>query len=207
LGAALASAPEVRLVGDEADASAAISAMANHHAEVCILDGSRDGHSVRATAELSARFPETKVIVLASDPQQQDLRAHIWAGAAGYVDRTMQMERIPHVVQAVLEGGASIPRGLLASLVADFRDSAPRRRPIAAPTLGGSLSGREWNVLDLLRRRRSTREIAASLYISDVTVRTHVAAILRKLEAPDRASLLQGADRLLDSPLRLSHAS
>jgi len=119
----------------------------------------------------------------------------------------MKMERIPHVVQAVLEGGVSIPRSMLASLVADFRDKAPRRRLIAAPDLEGSLTGREWNVLDLLRRGYSTREIAGSLYISDVTVRTHVAAILRKLEAPDRASLRHVADRLLHSPRRLSRAS
>jgi DNA-binding NarL/FixJ family response regulator len=181
--------------------------MAEYRAGVCIVDRTLDRHSVRATAELSARFPQTKVIVLVSDPQPQDLRAHIWAGAAGYVNRTIRMERLPHVVQDVLDGGVAIPRAMLASLVADFRDNAPRRRPIATPDLGGSLTGREWHVLDLLRRGCSTREIAGSLYISEVTVRTHVARLLKKLEAPDRASLLHVADRLLDSPLQLARAS
>jgi two-component system response regulator DegU len=77
----------------------------------------------------------------------------------------------------------------MAFLVADFRDSSARRRPVAAADLGGQLTSREWQILDLLQQERSTREIAARLYISEVTVRTHVASILRKLELPDRAAL------------------
>jgi DNA-binding NarL/FixJ family response regulator len=207
LRAALASAPGLSLCAEEANAPAAVSAVAERGAAVCILDRTLDGRSVRATAELSARLPMTKVIVLVSDPQPKDLRAHIWAGAAGYLNRTMKMERIPQVVHAVLEGNAAIPRGLMASLVADFRDSAPRRRPIAASDLGGCLTSREWHVLDLLRRGCTTRETADRLYLSEVTIRTHVASILRKLEVPDRAAAFRVAARLLDSPYALSQAS
>jgi len=190
---------------------AAISAVVERNAAVCILDRTLDRSSVQVTAMLAQRLPGTKVIVLASDPQPQDLRAHIWAGAAGYLDRTTTMGRLPYVIRSVLEGHAAIPRGLVPSLVADLRDSAPRRRTMVAADVGGSLTSREWHVLELLHRGRSTREIAGRLYISQVTVRTHVASILRKLEVPDRAAALRVAARLLDpqDPLlrRLSRAS
>jgi two-component system nitrate/nitrite response regulator NarL len=116
----------------------------------------------------------------------------------GYLPRTMNMKRLPQIASAVLLGGAAIPRGLMTFLVADFRDSSARRRPIAAPDLGGRLTSREWQILDLLRQEQSTREIAGRPYISEVTVRTHVASILRKLGLPDRAALClveQGFDQ------------
>src|SRR5262249_18187796 len=124
-----------------------------------------------------------------------------------YLPRTMNLERLPHVALAVLGGSAAFPRGLMSALVADFRDSAPRRRPVADTDLGGVLSGREWEIYDLLRQGLATREIAARLFISTVTVRTHVASILRKLELPDRAALGRAEQRLARADRSLARAS
>ena len=142
LRASLRSEPALRLCSEESDAAAAVTAAVTHAAAVCILDDRLDGGSVAATAELAARLPGTKVIALVSDPSPHDLRAHVRAGVAGYLPRTMSMERMPHIVDAVLRGSAAIPRRLLTLLVADFRDSAPRRRPVAESDLGGVLTSR-----------------------------------------------------------------
>ena len=56
---------------------------------------------------------------------------------------------------------------------------------------GPQLTAREWEVLDLMRERLATREIAARMFVSDVTVRRHVSALLRKLGAPDRAAAVR----------------
>jgi NarL family two-component system response regulator LiaR len=198
LRAALMSDSALQLCAEEFNAAAAVSAAVVHGAALCIVDDTIDGGTVAATADLSARLPGTKVIALVSDPRPHELRAHVRVGVAGYLPRTMNMERLPHIACAVLLGRAAIPRGLMTFLVDDFRDSSPRRRPVAAPDLGGQLTSREWQILELLRQEHSTREIAARLYISEVTVRTHVASILRKLELPDRAALClveQGFDQ------------
>jgi two-component system nitrate/nitrite response regulator NarL len=198
LRAALTPDSALQLCAEELNAAAAVSAAVMHGAALCIVDDTLDGGTVAATAHLSARLPGTKVIALVSDPRPHDLRAHVRAGVAGYLPRTMNMKRLPQIASAVLLGSAAIPRALMTFLVADFRDSSARRRPIAAPDLGGRLTSREWQILDLLRQEQSTREIAGRLYISEVTVRTHVASILRKLGLPDRAALClvaQGFDQ------------
>jgi two-component system nitrate/nitrite response regulator NarL len=198
LRAALRPDSALQLCAEESSAAAAVSAAVLHQAALCIVDDTVDGGTVAITADLSVCLPETKVIALVSDPRPHDLRAHVRVGVAGYLPRTMNMKRLPHIACAVLLGGAAVPRGLMTSLVADFRDNSARRRPIAAPDLGGRLTSREWQILELLRQEQSTREIAGRLYISEVTVRTHVASILRKLGLPDRAALCQvdqGLDR------------
>jgi DNA-binding NarL/FixJ family response regulator len=72
--------------------------------------------------------------------------------------------------------------------VKEFRDHGPRRRPIVTEA-GYDLTSREWQVLGLLREGRSTAQIAERLFVSHATVRSHVAALLRKLRVPNRDAL------------------
>jgi len=84
---------------------------------------------------------------------------------------------------------------LVTRLVEEFRDRAPRRRALMPSREGEPrLTSREWEVLELMRRRMTTAQIARTLVVSPATVRSHVAAILRKLRVPDR----DAAVRLLD---------
>jgi DNA-binding NarL/FixJ family response regulator len=87
-----------------------------------------------------------------------------------------------------LNGGAAIPRRLVARVVAEFRDHGPRRRAIITER-GYDLTSREWEVLGLVRQGLSTSQIASRLFVSRATVRSHVAALLKKLGVPDREAL------------------
>jgi DNA-binding NarL/FixJ family response regulator len=80
-------------------------------------------------------------------------------------------------------------------VIQEFRSREPRRRTVVRAQSEPELTSREWEVLDLLRLGLSTAEIARRLFVSQGTVRSHVAAILRKLRAPDRSSAIRMFDQ------------
>ena len=92
-------------------------------------------------------------------------------------------------VMALIDGGVAIPRGLVPTLVAEVRHG----RGHSIPTRVGriELTDREWQILQLLAQRRTTREIADSLFVSAGTVRSHVSSLLKKVGAVDREDLLR----------------
>jgi len=103
----------------------------------------------------------------------------------------MPFEDIGDELAGVLEGRTALPPELVTRLVDEFRDSAPRRRALLGQAGGVQLTSREWQVLDLLRQGLGTGEIARRLFVSPATVRSHVAAVLRKLRVPDRDSAIR----------------
>ena len=104
-----------------------------------------------------------------------------------------RVEPIQFALTDAMDGGAAIPRRLVARLVSEFRDHGPRRRSVLSEP-GYNLTSREWEVLSLLREGLSTAQIASKLFVSSATVRSHIAAVLKKLHLPDREAL-----RKLDS--------
>ena len=174
------------VVAEAADAAGAISRAVRVRPDVCVLDLNMPGSGVAAAWEITSRLPETKVVMLTISAEDEHVRSALRAGAVGYLLKDMDPERLPHALAGVLAGEAAIPRRLVARLVEDFRDRGGRRRRLVADDLRGQLTSREWEVLDLLRRGHSTREIARRLVVSEATVRSHVAALLRKLGAADR---------------------
>ena len=98
----------------------------------------------------------------------------------------MPFDAIGDELAAVLAGRVALPPELVARLVEEFRDSSPRRRTVLSSSHPAQLTSREWQVLDLLRQGCATSEIARRLFVSPATVRSHVAAVLRKLRVADR---------------------
>src|SRR5206468_2752516 len=89
--------------------------------------------------------------------------------------------RLPLALRGVLDGEAALPRRLVALLIEEFRERKRRRRLPLVGRRSVELTDRESEVLEAMRQGLTTYEIAARLFISPVTVRTHVSAILRKL--------------------------
>ena len=94
-----------------------------------------------------------------------------------------------------LGGEALLSGSLAARLVEEFRGRGRRRRLLAAHRPGTELTRREWQVLELLAEHLTPMEIAARLFVEPVTVRTHVAAVLRKLQVPNRQAALRLLER------------
>ena len=183
------------------DASGAVAAALRERPDVCLLDIRMPGNGISAAAEIAGAVPETAIVMLTVSRDDEDLFSALRVGAAGYLLKDIPAEHLAASLDAVLDGEASLPGTLVARLVEEFRERG-RRRLLALPGRRGvELTGREWEVLQLLRRDRTTAEIAAELFVSETTVRTHVSAILRKLRVPDRRAarrLLEEASRNLD---------
>jgi DNA-binding NarL/FixJ family response regulator len=177
-----------RVCAEVADGAAAVQAAVRECPDICLLDIRMPGSGIAATREITTRLPGTKVVIITVSLDEDDLFNALRAGAEGYLLKDTDPARLPYALKDVLEGGAAIPRPLVARLVKEFRDHGPRRRPIVTET-GYDLTSREWQVLDLLREGRSTAQIAERLFVSHATVRSHVAALLRKLRVPNRDAL------------------
>jgi DNA-binding NarL/FixJ family response regulator len=176
------------VVAEAADGAAAVQAALREQPDLCLLDIRMPGSGIAATREITTRLPETKVVMITISLDDDDLLNALRAGAAGYLLKDIDPSRLPHALSDAMEGGAPIPRRLVARLVAEFKDHGPRRRPVVSPS-GYDLTSREWEVLSLLREGLSTAQIASRLFVSRATVRSHVAAVLRKLHVPDREAL------------------
>ena len=173
------------------DAVAAVDAAVREQPDLCLLDVRMPGSGVAAAWEITSRLPQTKVVMLTVSADDDDLFAALRAGASGYLLKELDVEKLGPALLDVLEGEAALPSSLVSRLVASFRDPAPRRRSVLADPHGGGLTSREWQVLELLRSGLTTGEIAERLFVSRATVRSHVAAILRKLRVPDRESAIR----------------
>lgn len=178
------------VVADVADAPSAIEAAVRESPQICLLDINMPGGGVAATWEITARLPETKVVMLTISSDDEYLFGALRAGASSYLLKDIDLDRLPHALRDVIAGESAIPRALVARIVEEFRDRGPRRRSVVDSRFGGELTSREWQVLQLLRQGLPTAQIARRLSLAPATVRSHVASVMRKLRASDRESLI-----------------
>jgi DNA-binding NarL/FixJ family response regulator len=147
------------------------------------------GDGIAAAGRIARSHPSVAVVMLTVSRDDADLFASLRAGAAGYLLKDTDPTRLPHALRGVLDGEAAVPRDLVARVIDEFRDRTRRRLPVAER--GVELTSREWEVLELLRTGLSTAQVAERLFVSKVTVRSHVAAVVRKLGVPDREAALR----------------
>ena len=177
------------VVAEVSDATGAVEAAAEHKPDVCLLDINMPGNGISAAADITYNHPAVAVVMLTVSRDDRDLFDALRAGALGYLLKDTDPDRLPYALKGVLEGEAALPRALVARVVDEFRDRSRRRLPLAKRK-GVELTSREWEVLELLREDLSTGEIAERLFISQVTVRSHISAVLKKLRVTDRQAAL-----------------
>ena len=186
------------VVAEAATAVEAVTAAREHRPDVCLLDINMPGSGIAAAAEITHTVPGVAVVMLTASRDDEDLFAALRAGASGYLLKDMDPSRLGPALQGVLAGEAVLPRWLVLKVVDQLR-ATPRRR-IALPnrSKAARLTEREAEVLDLMGSGLSTEEIAGRLFLAQVTVRTHIAAILKKLRVPDRKAAIRLARGLSD---------
>jgi DNA-binding NarL/FixJ family response regulator len=178
-------------VADVADAPTAVAAALRERPDVCLLDIHMPGSGIAAAEQITRALPETAVLMLTVSENDEDLFDALRAGAAGYLLKDTNPERLGLALKGVLAGEAALPRTLVSRLVDEFRAQGRYRRAPAIDGRGVMLTSREWEVVDLLLSGCTTKQIAERLFVSPATVRSHVAAILKKLGAPDRAAAVK----------------
>ena len=176
---------------EAADAPGAIEAAEREQPDIALLDVNMPGSGIKAAEEIAQRLPETVVVMLTVSRDDDDLFSALRAGAAGYLLKDTDPNRLPFALRGVLDGEAALPRGLTARLIDEFRTRGKRRRLPLMRQRGVELTEREWEVLDFLHEGLSTAEIADRMSISPVTVRRHVSEILRKLRVKSREEAVE----------------
>ena len=188
------------VVAEAATAEEAIAAACEHAPDVCLLDIHMPGSGIAAAAEITRTMPDVAVVMLTASRDDEDLFAALRAGASGYLLKDMDPGRLGHALQGVLAGEAVLPRWLVLKVIDQFR-ATPRRRIVLPnrPT-AAQLTEREAEILDLMAGGLSTEEIAGKLFLAQVTVRTHISSILKKLRVRDRKAAIRLAQGLHDRP-------
>lgn len=176
---------DIGVVGDAADAEAAISVLDTVSVDVCVVDvtlGTGDG--IAFTDVVRRRWPRTRVVVLTMHDDAATVRQALRSGASGYVVKGSRPEILLGAIRAAGAGHGFVDPAVATTVIADAV------RGVADTE---ALTRREQEVVRLLAAQRSTREIAVALGLSEHTVNRHVANAMHKVGARNRRELLQRA--------------
>ena len=186
--------PGFVVVGEAADGEAAVASVAAERPDVVLMDLQMpvmDG--VEAIRRIRS-MPNPPVLVLTTYDSDTQILAAIEAGAAGYLLKDSPRETLFAAVRSAAQGGSPLAPTVAARLL----DRVGSRRH-GAPD---PLTSRELDVINLVARGASNREIARNLHISEATVKTYLTRIFEKLDVTDRTSAVTTAleRRLIDLP-------
>jgi DNA-binding NarL/FixJ family response regulator len=185
----------IEVVGEAGDADTAVAAVEQQKPDVVLMDLVMPGIGGVAAIELiRERAPETRVLVLTSFASGDQVIPAVQAGAAGYLLKDVEPAGLEAAIRLVHEGEALLDPQIAGRVMEE----------VARPSPGGDISlltPREREVLRLLARGMSNRELADALVVSEKTVKTHVSNILMKLGVHDRtqAALLAVREGLVDA--------
>ena len=178
------------IVGDAPDANRAIALAKETRPDVAVLDIHMPGSGIRAAQEIASALPDCSVVMLTASRDDEDLFNALRVGASGYLLKDMDPDRLPNALQGVLAGEAALPRELVARVLQEFR-GRPKRRLLPGGRAAARLTSREVEVFELLGQGLTTEQVAGKLFVSPVTVRTHVSTGLKKLRVKSRAEALK----------------
>jgi DNA-binding NarL/FixJ family response regulator len=196
----LATVPSLQVVGEAADGEEALALLRQWritgeplpHVVLMDLQMPRMG-GVEATEAIVRDHPDVKVVVLTSFGEVERVHAALAAGAAGYLLKDADPEEVSTAIRAAAIGEVHLDSAVARQLT----------RRMAAPGVGlSALTAREREILTLVAQGHSNRDIAARLFISERTARTHVSNVLAKLQLSSRtqAALLAIREGLIPPP-------
>ncbi|AXE83355.1 response regulator transcription factor [Streptomyces sp. Go-475] len=182
----LESQPDITVVAEAGDGLAAVSLAGQHQPDVVLMDVRMpllDG--IAATAEVLLASPRSKVIMLTTFDKDEHVFNSLRAGAGGFLLKDSPRTDLIRAVREVMAGRSLLSPGATRQLISEYVRTAPTRTHAAPPELA-VLSEREREVLAHVARGLTNAEIAATLTLSEHTVKTHVGNILAKLHLRDR---------------------
>ena len=187
----LEAASDIKPIAAAVDGEQAVALSTRHRPDVVLMDlrmPKLDG--VEATRRIRAAQPETEVVVLTTHADEASIIDALQAGARGYLTKDAGLAEISRAVHAAANHQALLDPVVQSRLLEAASVTA---RPARPPALPDELTPREGEVLALIARGLSNREIADALVVSEATVKTHINHVFSKIGARDRAQAVHYA--------------
>ncbi len=174
------SEPDLEVVAEAADGRQAIDLFRQQQPDITLMDLRLPAlGGVDATRAIRQEFPAARIIVLTTFDGDEDIYRALQAGAQGYLLKGMSYDELLDAIRSVHAGARRIP--------------GPVAQRLAERVAGQELTARELQVLQLIVRGRSNREISTELAISEATVKSHINSLLSKLGVNDRTQAATSA--------------
>jgi len=183
------------VVGDAANGAEVLELALHYRPDVVVLEYAlprMDG--LLATRRIVQGAPEVRVLILASNTDEDIVFHALRAGASGFLSKDMEIASLPAAVRGLMRGEAAVPRALTMRLIERLRrvpEGVTGLRPVRSV-----LTSREWEVIDLLAQGADAQAVAHELVLSCETVSTHLKNLRRKLGARSTAEAVKAAERL-----------
>jgi len=177
---------DLKVIGEAANGEEALRVATQKRPDVVLMDLQMpvlDG--VAATRRLRSAHPDSKVIVLTTFDDDDYVFEGLRAGAVGYLLKDAPSEKLVEAIRAAANGESFLQPSVASKVIAEFTRLTDKREK-NNNVLVEPLSGRELEILSLIAKGDSNKEIAAALLIAEGTVKNHVTSILGKLAVRDR---------------------
>jgi DNA-binding NarL/FixJ family response regulator len=183
----LATRPELEIVGEAGDGNEALKVAAETRPDVILMDlkmPNLDG--VAATRKLRVQLPSARVVALTTFEDDELVFEVLRAGAVGYLLKDAPIATLVEALLAAARGESVLQPSVASKVLAELSRLSNQPATAQAPSALDKLSDREREVLRLIARGASNKEIAAALFVTEGTVKNHVTSILAKLDVDDR---------------------
>lgn len=187
---------DIEVVAEAATGLEAVARVREFRPDVVLMDlRMPDLDGAAATAVIDAEFPEVAVLVLTTYDDDASIARALSCGARCYLTKDASRQDIAAALRSVVRGQATFGAGIGARLVAGLKPAGAGGPEVAMPGLAG-VTAREREVLRLIGDGLNNAEIAARLYVSASTVKTHINNVFAKLQLRDRPQAVRLAHRL-----------
>ncbi|ACZ90280.1 response regulator [Streptosporangium roseum] len=177
--------PDLRVVGEAADGRAAVAAARRLRPDLVLLDIAMPGMTgIAAAHELLAAPDPPKILMLTTYDTDENLEGALRAGVSGFLLKVSPPEQLFAAIRTAVSGLATLDPAVTARVMAGY---------VGAPAIPGTVTPREREVLTLIGRGLTNREITAALSVTESTVGTHINRLLAKLHLRDRAEAVRYA--------------
>ncbi|HXO08484.1 MAG TPA: response regulator transcription factor [Solirubrobacteraceae bacterium] len=181
IGIRMALDAEIEVCAEAGECKEAIRAAMREQPDICLVGRELPGDGLAAVRGICRAAPRAAVVVIAEVRNVDDLLDAVRAGAIGYVPDGVDAEGVRRIIRAAAAREAIVPRGMIIELLMELCANGPG---------GEAITGREAQVLGMLRRGHTTATIAERLDIAPVTVRRHISELVHKFGVRDRSELI-----------------